>query len=499
MTNHEVRVYPSSYSLPKEEQLAWKIAAVAADHTPIDHDVAEMAINRVIDNTAVAIAAVNRHAVISARDMALGSPRPRGATILGMPVTTKVSPEWAAWANGAAVRELDFHDTYLAEDFAHPGDTIPPILAVGQVMQCSGAQLLRGIVAAYEIQIDLCRSISLHKHKIDHLAHLCPAQVAGIGAMLGLPVQTIYQAVQQAVHVSFTTRQSRKGEISSWKAYAPAHVGKLAVEAIDRAMRGETSPSPVYEGEDSVLAWMLDGPDARYTVALPSPGEAKRSILESYTKQHSAEVQAQAVIDLAFQMRDRIPSLAQVKEIILHTSHHTHYVIGTGANDPQKQSPQASRETLDHSVMYVFAVALIEGRWHHVESYRRKHVTDPETVRLWRSIRTVEDPKWTAGYHHPDPQQRVYGAQAEVLLNDGSRIFGELDRPHAHILGSKPFDRDKHLAKYHSLTTEIVPLEESNRFLQAAQSLERLQPGELDRLTLSLHEGRIFKGQPGIF
>ena len=40
--------------------------------------------------------------------------------------------EWAAWANGTAVRELDFHDTFLAADYSHPGDNIPPILAVAQ-------------------------------------------------------------------------------------------------------------------------------------------------------------------------------------------------------------------------------------------------------------------------------------------------------------------------------------------------------------------------------
>jgi 2-methylcitrate dehydratase len=503
MVTHEVRVYPSSFSLPQQEQLAWKIAEVAADQAPIDDDVAEMAINRVIDNAAVAIAAVNRHAVISARDMALGHLRPGGATVFGIPGGTRVSPEWAAWANGAAVRELDFHDTYLAADYAHPGDTIPAILAVGQTMGCTGAQLVRGIVTAYEIQIDLCRNISLHKHKIDHLAHLCPAQVAGIGAMLELPIEIIYQAVQQAVHVSFTTRQSRKGEISSWKAYAPAHVGKLAVEAIDRAMRGETSPSPIYEGEDSVIAWMLDGPDACYTVALPAHGESKRAILESYTKQHSAEVQAQAIIDLAFQMRDSIPSLEQVREIVLHTSYHTHHVIGTGANDPQKYSPDASRETLDHSVMYIFAVALIEGRWHHVESYRRERVTDPATVKLWQAIRTVEDPKWTAGYHHPDPLQRVYGARAEVILNDETRIVGELDRPHAHIAGSRPFDRPQYLAKFHSLTDDLVARAESDRFLDAAQRLGHLRSGELASIHISLDEGAlvnsVLKGRPGIF
>lgn len=176
--------------------------------------------------------------------------------------------------------------------------------------------------------------------------------------MLGLPLETIYQAVHQAVHVSFTTRQSRKGEISSWKAFAPAHSGKLAIEAIDRAMRGEEAPSPIYEGEDSVIAWMLDGPAAQYDVPLPSPGEPKRAILESFTKEHSAEYQAQALIDLAFRMRTKIADTSQIEKILIHTSHHTHKVIGTGSNDPQKFDPNASRETLDHSIMYIFAVAL---------------------------------------------------------------------------------------------------------------------------------------------
>ena len=122
--------------------------------------------------------------------------------------SVRVSPEWAAWANGTAVRELDMHDTFLAADYSHPGDNIPPILAVAQTLEKSGADLLRGLATGYEIHIDLVRAICLHEHKIDHIAHLCPAQAAGIGTLLNLPVETIYQAVQQAVHVSFTTRQS---------------------------------------------------------------------------------------------------------------------------------------------------------------------------------------------------------------------------------------------------------------------------------------------------
>ena len=103
------------------------------------------------------------------------------------------------------------------------------------------------------------------------LSAMSPVMMGGLGTLLGLGVETIYQAVQQALHVTVSTRQSRKGEISSWKAFAPSHAGKLAIEAVDRAMRGEGAPSPIYEGEDSVIAWVLDGPDANYTVPLPAP------------------------------------------------------------------------------------------------------------------------------------------------------------------------------------------------------------------------------------
>jgi 2-methylcitrate dehydratase len=499
MQIHRVKVYPSSAQLAREEQLAWKIASAAADDVPVEAEVTEAIVDRLIDDAAVAIAAIHRSPVAAAREMALGHPRPSGATVFGVPAEQRFSPEWAAWANGTAVRELDMHDTFLAADYSHPGDTIPPILAVAQAMNRSGRDLIRGIAAAYEIQIDLVKSICLHKHRIDHIAHLCPAQAAGIGAMLGLPAGVIYQAVQQAVHVSFTTRQSRKGAISSWKAFAPAHAGKLAVEAVDRAMRGEDSPSPIYEGEDSVIAWMLDGPDARYEVTLPAPGEPKRAILESFTKEHSAEYQAQALIDLAFRMRKQIADFASIERIVIHTSHHTHTVIGTGSADPEKFDPNASRETLDHSIMYIFAVALQDGRWHHIDSYTKERASRPDTIRLWRSIETREDAGWTRRYHETNPAAKAFGGRVEIFLKDGSRIEGELAVADAHPLGARPFRRPDYIRKFETLTAGILTARESQRFLEHAQRLPHLAPADLPLLNIELPEHTLVKGRPGIF
>ena len=498
MIDHDVKVSPSKAGLKREDQLAWKIAGVAADKVAVRKEVAEMIINRIIDNAAVAIASVNRRPIVSARDMALARPNKNGASIFGVASGKRVSPEWAAWANGVAVRELDMHDTFLAADYSHPADNIPPILAVAQTKEKSGRDLIRGIATGYEIMINLVRAICLHEHKIDHIANLCPAQAAGIGTLLGLKQEIIYQAVQQAVHVSFTTRQSRKGEISSWKAYAPAHAGKLAIEAVDRAMRGEGAPSPIYEGEDSVIAWMLNGPQAHYIVPLPEPGEAKRAILDSYTKEHSAEYQSQALIDLAFRMRETIDDFDAIEKIVIHTSHHTHYVIGTGANDPQKMDPKASRETLDHSIMYIFAVALQDGTWHHVDSYAPKRAGRADTVRLWHKIETTEDPEWTRRYRATDPNELSFGGRVEIFLRDGSKLEDEMAVANAHPLGARPFGRDDYIRKFQILTDGIISTRESNRFLEAAQELPRMAAGELHRLNVAVPAGTLVAGKPGI-
>jgi 2-methylcitrate dehydratase len=481
-----VRVYPSSEKLPRENQLAWKMAEIAADKAPIGQAVIDMVINRIIDNASVAIASVNRRPVATARLQALAHPRENGATVFGMPSSQKFSAEWAAWANGTAVRELDFHDTFLAADYSHPGDNIPPILAVAQQLGKSGKDLLRGIVTGYELHVNLVKAICLHKFKKDHIAHLCPAQAAGIGALLDLPTETIYQAIQQAVHVSFTTRQSRKGEISSWKAYAPAHAGKLAIEAVDRCMRGEGAPSPIYEGEDSVIAYMLDGKNGKYEVPLPEKGEEKKAILETYTKEHSAEYQSQALIDLAARMKTKISNFADIKEVIIHTSHHTHYVIGTGAGDPQKMDPKASRETLDHSIMYIFAVALQDGKWHHVNSYAPERAQRADTVALWHKIRTVEDPQWTEWYHDPNPDKKRFGGRVEIIFNNGEKLIDELGLANAHPAGAKPFKRPDYIRKFDELTEGIITKEERNRFISLVERLPELTAAEVQQLNVQV-------------
>lgn len=488
MKKHIVKVYPSKESLPREEQLAWKLAKVATDYTPkISLEVSDMVINRILDNASVAVASLNRTPIVNARSQAIAHVRRKnGANLFGMPNDFYVHAEWAAWANCVAVRELDYHDTYLAADYSHPADCIPAIIAVAQQCSKNGMDVLRGIVAAYEIHVALVKSICLHKHKIDHVGHLAVAQAVGVCALLELDTETTFQAIQQTFHTCISTRQSRKGEISSWKAYVPGHGAKLAIEAVDRAMRGEKSPSPIYEGEDSVIAWILDGPDAQYDIWLPEVGEEKRAILETYTKEHSAEYQSQALIDLAFRMRKKVKNIENIESVLIETSHHTHYVIGTGSNDPQKFDPFATRETLDHSIMYIFAVALEDGEWHHVKSYLPKRAQKQKTIDLWNKISTIEDDRWTFLYHVEDPAKKAFGGKVIITLKDGTVVEDELERANAHPAGLIPFGRLEYLRKFDVLVEGIISKNERNHYVDVVEKLRNLTHEEVMTLNIQV-------------
>src|SRR5699024_887743 len=216
---------------------------------------------------------------------------------------------------------------------------------------------------------------------------------------------------------------------------------------------------PIYEGEDGVIAWMLDGPDARYEHPLPQPGDANRSILDTYTKQHSAEYQAQAGIDLAPNLHSQHPDATDpdnVEAVVIRTRHHTHYAIGSGANDPQKYEPTASRETLDHSIPYIFAVALQDGTWHHADSYAPERAGRPDTVALWHKVTTEEDPEWTRRYHSLDLTEKAFGGAVVITLIDGTVIEDQIAVADAHPQGARPFAREQYTRKFRSLAEGVV-------------------------------------------
>ena len=249
-----------------------------------------------------------------------------------------------------------------------------------------------------------------------------------------------------------------------------------------------------------MIARILDGKKALYKIPLPKKGETKKAILETYTKEYSAEYQSQALIDLAKKLKKKVQNLNQIKKIDIFTSHHTHYVIGTGANDPQKMDPNASRETLDHSIMYIFAVALEDGTWHHVKSYTKARAKRKSTIKIWKSIKTHEDKKWTKKYHDPNPRKKAFGAKVVITLNNGKKITEQQGVADAHPYGLRPFKRKNYINKFLTLTENILDKKESDRFLKVVQNLRKLKPGQLDKLNIEVKKSKLKRNfKKGIF
>ncbi len=95
---------------------------------------------------------------------------PTGPRSSGSRPTTAVHAEWAAWANGTAARELDFHDTFLAADYAHPADSIPPL---DRRRPAEGRRTARASSPPSPPRTrstsSLVKGISLHAQKKDHV------------------------------------------------------------------------------------------------------------------------------------------------------------------------------------------------------------------------------------------------------------------------------------------------------------------------------------------
>lgn len=502
MKTHDVKVLSALPWPANEDQLAWKVATVAADPAPLDEAAAGMAINRIIGNGAVAIAAINREPVVTTRTQALAQPRADGATLLGLANDRRVGCEWAAFANSAAVRELDWHDNAYGIDASHPCENIPAIIAVAQQCGRGGEDVLHGILTAYEIHLCLAKGIPYRPYRMDHQALLGPAIAAGVGTLLGLETDTIFHAVNYATHVCLTTRQGRKGVPSSWKAYCPGHFAKLAIESVDRAMRGEKGPAPIFEGDFSLIATVLGGPDKVYHVPLPEPGEPKRSILESFTKEYAVSSHGQSVIDLANKIRPQVDDLENIEKIVIHCRHDTHVITGNGAKDADMlYEPTAHKRFLDHSSPYCLAVALEDGAWHHERSYLPERAQRESTVRLWRKISTVEDDAWNKRFDGLQGLEKDFGAGVVITFKDGSELKDEIAVPDAHPRGARPFDRRQYIGKFDTLTEGLVNEAERDRFLGLAERLAELGPDEIRELNVKVDPAQLTEtgGAPGIF
>ena len=317
-----------------------------------------------------------------------------------------------------------------------------------------GKDLIRGIATGYEIQVDLVKAICLHKHKIDHVAHLGPSAAAGIGTLLG---------TGRGDHLP-----GRRPGPAHHHRHPPVAQGRdLHLEGARPGVRrqdGRRGSRPRHARRDlpgrrSTKAKTASSPGcstARMpptTVPLPAAGEAKRAILDTYTKEHSAEYQAQAWIDLARKLAPRTPARPRTRHErrLDRPSHQPSHALRDRLRRerPAEVRPDGiARDARPLDPVHLHRRPAGRSRGTTSTPTRPSAPAAPDTVALWNKVTTEEDAEWTRRYHSGRPEREGLRRPVVITLHDGSEITDEIAVADAHPLGARPFAREQYIRKF---------------------------------------------------
>src|SRR3974377_734712 len=130
-----------------------------------------------------------------------GTVVPHGAKVPG--THFELDPLQAAFNIGAAIRWLDFNDTWLAAEWGHPSDNLGGILATADWLSRNGSKVtvrdvLTAMIKAHEIQGVLALENSFNRVGLDHVVLVKVASTAVVAHMLGCPPAQIVTRLSQA-------------------------------------------------------------------------------------------------------------------------------------------------------------------------------------------------------------------------------------------------------------------------------------------------------------
>jgi 2-methylcitrate dehydratase len=436
--------------------LARKIAdwALKTKYEDLAPQVAHEVKRRMLDSIGCALGAWTSGPARVTREAAMDVPLNGGASIFGSEHRT--TPDLATFTNGALVRYLDFNDTYLSLEPAHPSDNIPAAWAVGQVTGADAKRIIAATAIAYELQCRCCDAASLRKHGWDHVYYGALSTALLASYLYGLSPEQTEHALGIAGVCNFATRQTRTGQLSMWKACAFSNAARNGVFAANLARMGMSGPNEIFEGPKGLFK-MVTGPFEPKWAGEPSDW----MIMQTYIKYWPAEYHSQSAIDAGLQLREQIGNPDNIEGLLIESFEAAVSIIGS---EPEKWRP-TSRETADHSMGYCLAVALIDGDVTR-ESFKTERLQDPRVLSLLDKIKIVETDECNKGYPKGIPNNLI------VKLKDGRTLSKRVDFPRGHA--GNPMTDDEVVAKFRRLAAGVVSDATQQRIIEQCMNFEKL-------------------------
>jgi len=450
-------------SVSMKKTLAHQLAdyACALRFEDLSKEVVHEVKRRVIDSLGCALGAWKEEPCAIARKVAFDFSAKDGSTIIG--TNHKAPPDWAAFANGCCIRYFDYNDTYLSKEPAHPSDNIAAALAVAESVGASGRELITSIALAYEVQCRFCDAASIRARGWDHVTYGAFSTALACAKLMKLSPKDTRHAVNIAGVAGAAMRQARIGELSHWKGVAFANAARHGVFSALLARAGMTGPGPIFEGQmgfEKQLGVSLGNVAEKFAVPFAKNGEDTASmILRTSIKFWPAEYHSQSAIEAALFLRNQIGERVEVKSMTIESHDASVDIIGS---EPEKWKPE-TRETADHSLPYITAVALIDGEVTE-NQFQRKRFKDPKIWKFLENVKVERNAELSAFYP---------GAVANIVhieLADGRRLTKRVDYPLGHA--KNPLKDSQVEEKFHALVDPMLGGDRARKIIDIVWKLD---------------------------
>jgi 2-methylcitrate dehydratase len=364
-----------------------------------------------LDTFGCALGAVNGKPVQAARAVVRASGGNPQASIIGTALRT--SCEDAAFLNAMQIRYLDFND-YAAFGYPHhPSINLAPALAVAEMRNLSGKDLLLGLAVGYEVHIRLRdaserRGFDMPSIETQYASAACAAR------LLGLDAAGIANAIAIAASNANTLSEVRAGdELTNAKGTAEALAARNGTFAALLGRGGLSYPLTIVDGEFSYGKLVSRG----LKEEVLRQRSADYEIMKSCMKMWPSIGTSQAPIAAALQIRARGIKAEDIKAVMLQLSD-----FGYQQQLGFLNSEITTREHADHSAPYLVARAFLDGDVR-IEDFEEPRYRDPKALAFIKKIKVEMDPALTTSGGD------VLGCRMEITLNNGSVQKADMPYP----------------------------------------------------------------------
>ncbi len=316
----------------------------------------------------------------------------------------------ASFINGTMTRYLDYNDTFLSIEDAHPSDNIPPLLGTADARGLRGKDLLKAMKVAYEIQCALCDAASLRDRGWDQVTYLAISSAAGAASLLGLDETRFVNAINLAVSNNISLRQTRVGELSMWKGCTAGDATRNGLFAALLAEGGLTGPSAVFEGEMGFFNQVT----GKFSLDL-----GRNRVGRTMIKEYPVEYRVNSAVEAALALR-KLTGMNNIKKVAVDTFSSALRIL---VKDPEKLRPK-TKETADHSMPYIIAYSLLYGA-PDLNAYGRRYLGDRRILDLMGKMSFSAQARY----------DRIYPDKVPVkitLYSEGKRFEEEVLVPKGH-------------------------------------------------------------------